>query len=476
MQHQGVSIKELLQCIETNSGLYSNIYQIETCKMSNELEWNKRIYYSLTELVLFVLTCLILFVTIAFSFIYSYIHIKRNVSFFSVLRPLFENIFPTAIAFTPASKNKTEDTGSGTRSHHATDVSLTTELQTDGKKGSNETTDGEGTDGRSKTEEEDTINLVVLGHEERSPDKKSHKTTLVRIWVHVYFIFLCGLIIVWAVSVFSDTVLYRKSSSCNDISVEDKDLSCFLLSNRDIPEGIQEIIDEEPGELVPCPRVHEYILNNSLTYDLEVICYQYQLNPLAALGLSYGTMKTISFVIVSVMNVLFAFFDKLFKRQPMRGSAGSNTGSNVQQPQRKISVCAIVTSQVTVVLLSLAIIAIIAIVVAILHEVAGLRDSNYDYLRSEKFHNYSVVILAPITILYVSFVPWWALEPLKEPEGWNINSSDSPEVATRKMYSMVHSILLHQKFSTPSFFNIINSNVGKVGFKLLEESVQEAKV
>ena len=443
--------------------------------MSNELEWNKQVYYSLTELVLFVLTCLILFVTIAFSFIYSYIHIKRNVSFFSVLRPLFENILPTAIAFTPASNSKTEDTGSETRSHHSTDVSLTTEPLTDGKKGSNETRDGEGTDGRSKTDKEETINLVVLGHEERSPDMKSHKTTLVRIWVHVYFILLCGLIIVWAVSVFSDTVLYRKSSSCNDISMEDKDLSCFLLSNRDIPEGVQEIIDKEPGELVDCLTVQDYILNNNLTYDLEVICYQYQLNPLAALGISYGTMKTISFVIVSVMNVLFAFFDKLFKRQPMRGSAGSNTGSNFQQPQRKISVCAIVTCQICFILLSLAIIAIIAIVVAILHEVTGLRNSNYDYLRSEKFYNYSVVTLAPITILYVSFVPWWALEPLKEPEEWNINSSDSPEAATRKMYSIVNSILLHQKFSTPSFFNMVNSNVGKVGFKMMEERLREAK-
>ena len=74
------------------------------------------------------------------------------------------------------------------------------------------------------------MNIVFLGHEERSPNDRSNKESAVRIWVHVYFILLCGLIIVWTISVFSDSVLYRKSSSC-------KDLGCFLLSNRDRSPG-----------------------------------------------------------------------------------------------------------------------------------------------------------------------------------------------------------------------------------------------
>ena len=119
------------------------------------------------------------------------------------------------------------------------------------------------------------------------------------------------LIILWAVSVFSDSVLYRKMSSCNDISVEDEDLSCFLLSDRDVPEGVQEVIDQEEGEKVPCAGVQQYIADNNLTFDLE-----YQLNPVAALGLSYVAIKTVSFVIVSILSALFAFLNKLFRRKP----------------------------------------------------------------------------------------------------------------------------------------------------------------
>ena len=443
--------------------------------MADALEWRTQSYYSTTELVLFILTSLVLFVTLAFSFVYSYLHIRRNVSFFSILRPLFENVLPTAVAFTPAAKDKQKH-GGGTGSHQATDGEATdsaTQRQAD-RDGSVETTDSEGTDGRS--DEEETINIVVLGHEEKSPDHKSHKMKLVRIWVHVYFIMLCGLIIIWTISVFTDSVLYRKSSSCNDISLEDKDLSCFLLSNRDIPDGVQEIIDEEPGELVPCPKVHSYIQANNLTYDLEVICYQYQLNPLAAVGISYGTMKSISFVIIAVMSVLFAFVDKLFQRQPLLSNKSKSSVAR-QRPRRKITVSAIIMSHVCFVVLSLAIIAILAIVSAIVHEVAGLRNSGYDYLRGDKFYSYSVIVLAPITILYLSFVPWWALEPLKKPPGWNVNNSDSPEVATKKLFNIVHRILLHQKFSTPFalFLDFINSDLGKLSYKTLE-GVEEGKV
>jgi hypothetical protein len=184
--------------------------------MSDGLEWDRRSNYALTEFVLFSLASLILFLAITLSFIYSYLQLNYDVSFFSTLRPLFENVLPSVVAFTPTRRPGDEDD---------TDLG-----------------------GKNKGKQPPKVNLVFIGHEERSPKARSIKRTLVRIWVHVYFILLCGLIILWAVSIFSDSVLYRKMSSCNDISVEDEDLSCFLLSDRDVPEGVQEIIDQEEGE------------------------------------------------------------------------------------------------------------------------------------------------------------------------------------------------------------------------------------
>jgi hypothetical protein len=380
--------------------------------MSDGLEWDRRSNYALTEFVLFSLASLILFLAITLSFIYSYLQLNYDVSFFSTLRPLFENVLPSVVAFTPTRRPGDEDD---------TDLG-----------------------GKNKGKQPPKVNLVFIGHEERSPKARSIKRTLVRIWVHVYFILLCGLIILWAVSIFSDSVLYRKMSSCNDISVEDEDLSCFLLSDRDVPEGVQEIIDQEEGEKVPCLDVQQYIADNNLTFDLEVICYQYQLNPLAALGISYGAIKTVSFVIVSILSALFAFVNKLFRRRP-RNLPGQNN-------DKDIGISLIVLSHVLSFILSLAGIAVFAIIVAIIHEITGLKNSGYDFLRGEKFYSYSVVVLVPITLIFLSFVPWWAFHPLVDHESsqWNIDFNDPDKMKLkRKMHRFVHRILLHQQFSTP---------------------------
>ena len=55
---------------------------------------------------------------------------------------------------------------------------------------------------------------------------------------------------------FSESVLYKKTSSCTDLSVQDTDLSCFLLSS---PESVQQIIENEEGDLVPCGDVQRFI-------------------------------------------------------------------------------------------------------------------------------------------------------------------------------------------------------------------------
>ena len=366
--------------------------------MADSLEWNERTHYALTELVLFLLTSLVLALGIGTSFVVSYIHLKKGsgISFFSTLRPLFENVLPSAIAFTPAHYSKANT-------------------------------------GESKERDLIRVDVVFLGHQERAAADGGKSSTRRRIWVHVYFILLCCLIILWAISVFSDTILYRKTSSCNDISLADTDLSCFLLSERNIPKGVQEIIDEEEGQLVPCDRVQSYIIQQNISFDLEVICYQYQLNPLAALGITYGAMKSIAFTIVSVLSVILTFTNKLY-----------HTEDKALKP---ISTSIIVISHIVLLVISITLIVILAIIAAVIHEAAGTSNSGFDFLRGEMFYPYSVVVLAPITIIYtICLFPWWAFEKLSEPTDWDFKGSQ--QELKEKMYRLVHSVLLHQKFST----------------------------
>ena len=343
-------------------------------------EWNERVHYAVTELIFFLLATIVLFLASAASVVYKYVHHRNKVTFFFALRLLLENILPSAIAFMPA------------------------------------------TNGR--------VNLVFLGHQEKSRDQKGLccKLNLVRVWVYVYFVILCGLIMMWAVSVFANSVLYRKSSSCTDLSLADTDVACFLLSNEGIPDGVKEIIDEEEGDLVPCQKVQNYIVAQNLTFDLEVVCYQYLLNPLAALGVSYGAMKAITFAILSTLSAVFTLTKCLNKRKA-----------------DKLSLRPIMAIHILLILISIALVVILAIVTAVLHSLVSTRNSTYDYLRGEIFYNISVVVFASITVVYtMGLFPWWAFEPLPHPP--DINGLDQEQISST-MHQLVHSMVLHHKFS-----------------------------
>ena len=222
------------------------------------LEWKEQSAYALTELVTFVLICLVLLVTAVISVAVLYSYFKHKTSFFIILRPLFENVFTTAIDFSRTHRGK--------------------------------------------------IRVVFLGH------KEQEKQSLVRLWVHIYFTVICSIVMLWFICVFSDSVLYRKTSTCLDLNVRDTDSSCFLLSDKDIPPGIKQIINEEEGNVVPCEKVQNYIILSNISYDLEVICYQSQLNPLAAVGVAYGAMKAIVFIIVSTQRIVLSASNKLQRR------------------------------------------------------------------------------------------------------------------------------------------------------------------
>ena len=382
--------------------------------MSNNLEWNSRSGYALTELVLFLITALIVTVTVALSFILSFLHLTKRVSFFSTLRPLFENVLPSAIAFTAVEKSP----------------------------------------GKSR------ISVVFLGYQERIQRNKCVyplKLDPARIWVHVYFTLLCGLIMVWAVAVFSDSVLYKKTSSCTDLSVQDTDLSCFLLSSRNIPEGVQQIIEKEEGDLVPCEDVQRFIQSHNISLDLEVICYEYQLNPLAALGVSYGAMKSIAFTIITTLGIILGVTNKLRERlfhkdvnvENRFSSFGNQQDDSTDYPSPKvISRGTILAVHALQLMISIFLILIIAILLAILHnDVSGAKNSGLDYLRGEQFYRYYVTVLIPITIIFtLGLFPWWAFYPLDNPK-WKSGELTDKEIAN-KIHKFVHNIVLHHKFST----------------------------
>ena len=468
--------------------------------MSSSLEWDKRHSYLLTELILFAISCIIVALAIVLSLIASYFLISRKTAI-SILRPIVGNVLPSAVAFTFVyNDDGDEKEGKGDadielvergRVKFNDDVERTREVEVnvdnEGEEEAEAVRVEVGVDQRNEAEisvdAEDNaeakdnavveqgakakekckpgIKIVFLGLQERSINGSPTKKNLVRIYVHVYIIVLCGLIVLWAMSVFTDSVLYRKRGSCNDLSVNDTDLNCFLLSDRDVPEEVKDIINQdEEGEQIPCEEVQNVIKDNyNETFDLEVICYQYKLNPLAALGVAYGAMKVIAFFVVSALSLVFAFVDKCFVSKIGNGSTKNNSNQSLKNIDLKL----IAVSHVLLFVISIGIVVSFSAAVGAIHDTAGLRNSAYDLLRGETFYRYSFVVLGPLTLLYIGFVPWWAFEPLDDPPDWDMSiKKASKKILTRKIYSTVNSILLHQKFSTPlaNFLSIMNKTQG----------------
>ena len=313
------------------------------------LEWTTRSGYVLTELVFFLLLCFVIFLTATVVLAVPLLHLRRNSSFFAILRPLFENVFTSAIAFSQK--------GGG------------------------------------------TIRIVFLGNEQHEDTFFTGpvKRWCARVWVHIYFVLLCSMVMLWFATVFSDAVLYRKTGTCLDMDVRDDDARCFLLSTAEVPPEVGKIINEEAGEAVPCERVQQYLILQNSTYDLEVICYLSRLSPLPALGVAYGSMKAITFAMVSVLMAFLALSKKL------------------NAPYRSLTFIVVMQGiQITV---SLLITVAMVSAVSSIHVSSNMRNGALDYLRGERFYQTSVVTLGIFTI-FITFglFPWWAFKPL-EPVG-----------------------------------------------------------
>ena len=205
------------------------------------------------------------------------------------------------------------------------------------------------------------------------------------VMVYVYFSLLCGLAALCFLAVFSDSLFYRKVSTCNDVSVRDTDLACFKISTTNVPPEVQRIIDEEGEGLVPCRKVQNYITQSNVTFDLEVLCYLSQLSPITALGVAYGATKSVIFAVVVLFDIGLALATK--------GKCA----------KRFLVVAQVLI--VTVVILT------ILIVPASLHQASGPRNSAFDYLRGERFFSFAVIVLGGITtIITVGLHPWWAFD------------------------------------------------------------------
>ena len=154
-------------------------------------------------------------------------------------------------------------------------------------------------------------------------------------------------------------------------------------------------------------------------YYVRFGCYQSQLNPLAALGVAYGTMKSIAFIIITVLSVLLRITRKLKNKYKI------------------VFVC------FQGVLSILVIIGTVAGVSA-LHKMAGTRNTAFDYLRGERFYHCSVVVLLSVTVVTsVGLFPWWAFQPLGLPQKLDAKVLLEDQ---KQLHGLVHK--LDQKFST----------------------------
>ena len=377
--------------------------------MSDLLEWSAKIDYVLTELIIFLFTSFILIFISLVSLVVVLMHFKGKNNYSFSVRLLFEMFLPSAIVFTAPPRGE-----------------------------------------RSK--------LVLIGHQERSQrsnkgtsdGKRRRQLNLATLWVHIYFVLLCGLVMIWAVSVFSDSVLYRKTSSCNDLSLDDTDLSCFLLSTTGVPEGVQRIIDEEGGGLVPCDAVHRYTTTNNIThFDLEVVCYQYQLNPTAAMGIAYGAMKLVTAAILYIFRVIF-FLEEKFCKQDIKDESKRKTFKCLNLKSKHQRVLSHIAQLVLSAVLTITFIA----VVAVLHVNSNTRNSGFDLLRGETFYPFSMVVLIPITIIYtMGLFPWWAFESLERPPDWDVEGMSKEEM-TRRMDCIIYSVIIHHQFSTEFIYKL----------------------
>lgn len=93
-------------------------------------------------------------------------------------------------------------------------------------------------------------------------------------YTYFYFISVVILAFLWFLAMVVENAVYRKTTTCNDINVEDNSFNCFNVS------------DEFNPTLIDC--------TDARNQDISVFCYLYQPN-LAAFAIAFSTFKLLLF-------------------------------------------------------------------------------------------------------------------------------------------------------------------------------------
>lgn len=101
-------------------------------------------------------------------------------------------------------------------------------------------------------------------------------------YTYVYFTAIALLAIIWFILICVESGIYRKTTTCNDINVQDKSYSCFAIANKTNDTY---------------RRIGMMPINCTIgkSPNISVFCYLYNLRP-AAIGSAVGIAKLITFV------------------------------------------------------------------------------------------------------------------------------------------------------------------------------------
>ena len=133
---------------------------------------------------------------------------------------------------------------------------------------------------------EDQRRSIILFAKRRRP-----RNNCCYVMVLAYFTALLILLSFLFLSLFSNVLIYRKTSTCNDINVKTENSICFDLDNG--------------YKVVDC-------LERKDDPDLNVICYLTDLNVFRALGIAFGAIQAFR----ALISILFPFGIKLGLKWP----------------------------------------------------------------------------------------------------------------------------------------------------------------
>ena len=143
--------------------------------------------------------------------------------------------------------------------------------------------------------------VYLFGGKELKVDKddnENNKKKCISCCTYAYFITAIVLAITWFVLISIEGGIYRKTTTCNDINVQDKSFSCFAVTNKTGPDK-RRIIGTMP---IDCA-----IGKNP---NISVFCYLFNLNP-AAIGIAFSIVNLIIAAITAYFKIAIYCVSKI---------------------------------------------------------------------------------------------------------------------------------------------------------------------